>query len=94
MSNAESIAEVLYQHPTWSEGFYAGWPGWDVWCSGCDAPLTDADALAAHQADMVAAALEPVIREARASAWDECDSLWRFAYPLDHSTSNPYREES
>lgn len=70
MSNTETIAEVLYRHPTWSEGFYAGRSGWAVWCSGCDAPLTDADALAAHQAEMVSAALEPVIRERERVAWD------------------------
>ena len=52
----------------------------------------------AEPIDKIIHALLPIIQEAKADAWDECDDAWEFAHrmsnlePWEHLKDNPYRE--
>jgi len=66
-------------------------------CGWTGAELATYPQFIAHQADqllpLIEAREQEAARQAKRAAWDECDSLWRFAYPLDLSTTNPYGKE-
>lgn len=92
MSTLETrIAEVLDAH---SIGAFSG----DSTACQCDRTWRKNAYYRAHVTEALAAALAPVIAEAQAVTYDDCDGRWEAAHKMSHHEpweylpeTNPYR---